>query len=385
MEYYIRNKKRNISPILCGENIYPIIISNIGISKKDSSIDEELRKADLAIKAGASIINDNSLEGDFWNNYRLFLSALPVPFATVGINSLANKINSHVNIFQKEFVDTIIRQIEMGVDVITLHATIFKNDIEILKKSNRIIPCTSRGGLLMLKYMNKNNVENPFWLYFDNILHYAKKYNTTISLSTSYRPASVYDCSLQNDLYWIEIQRIAKLVEKAKEKNVNIMVEGIGHCPIDLIPSIISKTKKICYNVPYRVLTVSTDIALGHDHISSAISTAIAVEYGADIVTCVTRAEHIGLPSKEEIYESVISSKIAIHSGYIARTKDYTKDIRMTMARKEKGCIGEINAAIDPFSAKENICKHKYHDKKKQCEMCGNNCSLDLLDTLIYK
>ena len=102
-------------------------------------------------------------------------------------------------------------------------------------------------------------------------------------------------------------------------------------------------------------------------------------------MTCVTRAEHIGLPSKEEIYESVISSKIAIHSGYIARTKDYTKDIRMTMARKEKGCIGEINAAIDPFSAKENICKHKYHDKKKQCEMCGNNCSLDLLDTLIYK
>ena len=118
---------------------------------------------------------------------------------------------------------------------------------------------------MLLKYMSENNIQNPFWTHFDDILLCAKKYNATISLCTSFRPASIYDCSLHNELYWIEILRIGRLVEKAKMVDVNIMIEGIGHCPINLIPNIIYETKKICYDAPYRILAVSTDIALGYD------------------------------------------------------------------------------------------------------------------------
>jgi phosphomethylpyrimidine synthase len=380
MKCYIGNKQRNTKKLLCGEDIYPLIITSIGITDDNGLFEKELSKAKSAIKAGASIINDNSLSGHIYENYGRFLDKLPVPFATVGINSLAKKINLNHEIHKDEFVNNIIQQIEMGVDIITLHASIFKEDIEAINNSSRIIPCTSRGGVLLLDYMNKNNVQNPFWLHFDDILVYAKKYNATISLCASFRPASVYDCSFHNDLYWIEIQRIARLIEKAKAMDVNIMIEGIGHCPINLIPNIIHETKKICHNVPYRIMAVSTDIALGYDHISSAIATAIAVENGADVVTCVTRAEHIGLPSSTEIIEAVISAKIAIHSGYIARTNDFQKDFNMSKARIENGCIGEINAAIAPLYAKRSISKHKYINGRKQCEMCRNNCSLDLLE-----
>jgi phosphomethylpyrimidine synthase len=385
MKYYIGNNQRNIKNIPYGENMYPPIITSIGISEDYGSFEKELSKAKFAIKAGASIINDNSLNGHIFENYKRFLLKLSVPFATVGINSLAKKINSGTEIHKNEFVDNIIQQINMGVDIITLHATIFKEDFETINNTNRIIPCTSRGGLLMLKYMNKSNIQNPFWLNFDDILKCAKKNNATISLCVSFRPASIFDCSLHNDLYWIEIQRIAKLIEKAKMMDVNIMVEGIGHCPINLIPSIIRETKKICYDAPYRILAVSTDIALGYDHISSAIVTAIAIENGADVVTCVTRAEHVGLPSSKEIFEGVISTKIAIHSGYIARTRDYRKDISMAKARMKNGCIGEINAAIDPSSAKKSISKHKYYNGEKKCEMCGENCSLDILENISNK
>lgn len=384
MKYYIGNNQRILKKVSCGDDSYPLIVTSIGISDDYGSFKKELLKARSAIKVGASIINDNSLRGNIFENYKRFLSQLPVPFATVGINSLARKIVTN-DISNNEFIDNIIRQIEMGVDIITLHATIFKEDTDVINNSFRIISCTSRGGLLMLKYMNENNIQNPYWIYFDDILLYAKKYNATISLCVSFRPASIYDCSLQNDLYWIEIQRIARLVEKAKMMEVNVMIEGIGHCPINLIPSIIRKTKKICYDVPYRILAVSTDIALGHDHISSAIATAIAIENGADVVTCVTRAEHIGLPSSKEVCESVISTKIAIHSGYIAKTHDYYKDINMAKARLKNGCIGEITAAIDSSSARKILSQHKYWNGKKQCEMCGENCSLDILENMFKK
>jgi phosphomethylpyrimidine synthase len=382
MKYYIGNHQRNTQKYLCGEDEYPLIITSIGISNDNGSFEKELSKARSAVKAGASIINDNSLNGHIYENYKCFLDKLPVPFATVGINSLAKKINSDYEIHKEEFVNNIIQQIKIGIDIITLHATIFKEDIEAINDTSRIIPCTSRGGLLMLNYMRKYNIQNPFWLHFDDILVYAKKYNATISLCVSFRPASVYDCIFHNDLYWIEIQRIAKLIEKAKVMDVNIMVEGIGHCPINLIPNIIRETKKICHNAPYRIMAVSTDIALGFDHISSAIATAIAIESGADVVTCVTRAEHVGLPSSTEIIEAVISAKIAIHSGFIARTNDFQKDINMSKARIGNGCIGEINAAIAPSYAQKSISKHKYFNGKKQCEMCGNNCSLDILERI---
>lgn len=383
MNYYIGNNQRKLKKKGVGD--YPLIIANVGVSGDYGSFEKELSKAKLAIKAGASIINDNSLIGNIFENYRKFLIELPVPFATVGINCLAKKIISNDEMIENEFVGNIIQQIEMGVDVITLHATIFKDDLDVMNSMSRIISCTSRGGLMLLKYMSENNIQNPFWTHFDDILLCAKKYNATISLCTSFRPASIYDCSLHNELYWIEISRIGRLVEKAKMVDVNIMIEGIGHCPINLIPNIIYETKKICYDAPYRILAVSTDIALGYDHISSAIATAVAIENGADIVTCVTRAEHIGLPSKKEIYESIISTKIAVHSGYIARTNDYSRDFNMAKARMKNGYIGEIDAAIDPLLAKISISKHKYYNGKKQCEMCGANCSLDILENISNK
>jgi phosphomethylpyrimidine synthase len=180
----------------------------------------------------------------------------------------------------------------------------------------------------------------------------------------------------------MEMTRMAELVKQAQEKNIGIVVEGIGHAPINKIPQIITKSKEICYNAPYRVLTVATDIALGYDHISSAIASAVAVYNGANMITCVSRSEHIGLPSENDLLEAVISSRIAAHCGYSARTNDFSKDMEMSKARNIIGCYGQIEAAIYPHGAEEAIRKNKF-DNEKSCSMCGAFCALAANDRLL--
>ena len=372
----IGNKKRGLN-FEYDDNGYPFVLASIGASQDEDSIEEEVRKAKMAEKYGANIIIDHTLTPNHYELQKRVIEETNIPLSSIAVYDLASmKAYSNKDYFTKDdVINGIKAKAELGVDLMTIHAGVLKEDIEFFKKNNRIIPCTSRGGTMVIKNMIATNEENYYWTYFDEILDMAKEYNLTISLGTTFRPANIADSVLENEMYWKEVNRNAQLVKKAQDKNVNIMVEGIGHCPIDLIPSVVKKTKEICHNAPYRVLTVATDCALGFDHVSSAIAASTAVMGGAGFITAVSRSEHLGLPKFDDLKEAITSAKIAAHCGYIARTHDYSKDIEMATEREKVGCHGSIDASIIPEITKEELIKCKKIEGKT-CTMCGQFCAL---------
>lgn len=376
---------RNVTPIYAGQDHEPIIIASVGASNIDDSLSLEVEKAKKAVELGASIVTDHTLLDSLEYVQETIAEVVTVPFSTISVYEAAVKSRKTNGIIHSQEMITIIEnQARRGIDILTLHATAFKSDVKLLKKTQRIIPCTSRGGTMMLEILNASGEENPYWTYFDDILDIAKKYNITLSLGTCFRPASVYDCAYNNELYFMEMQRMGELVQRADNKSVGIIIEGIGHAPLNHISEIIQNTKKLCLNAPYRVLTVATDIALGYDHIASAIASANAVYHGADMVTCVSRSEHIGLPSIDDLSEAVIAAKIAVHSGYSARINNFQQDKNMSVARNQLGCGGQIEAAIYPQGAIEALRNKKYADGKKKCGMCGDFCALDANERLTH-
>ncbi len=379
----IGNNLKGKPTLKCGNGQYPCIISSFGISDASMSYAEEIKKAKAALQVGANIVNDNSLDGDIDYNYECCIKQTAAVFGFVAINGFANDIHAHKDIRPIEFINRLKGQMELGADIITLHASIWAGDWQDLQSMDRIIPYTSRGGALLIKYMRYSGHQNPYFTYFDNILQAAKKYNVTLSLCVSSRAASIEDYLSHNEFYWVETKRVGELVKRAQTAGVNVVVEGIGHCPLHCIADSIRKTKDVCYNAPYRVMSVCTDIALGMDHLSSAISAATAVASGADMVTCITRAEHIGLPDLSDITEAVRYTKLAIHIGYSARTGHFVRDMAMALERRKKGCGGEVNHAIDKVVAKRELLRHKFQVGQKKCTMCGDNCALKLTDELI--
>ncbi len=358
-----------------GSKYYPVIFTHVGISSSPKNIEEEtkleLKKAKSAIKYGANVICDVSMNDDLVKFQELLVRELNVPVGAVSIYETFIKANSD-NFKIEDFISIIEEECIRGLDVLTIHATVFKEDKKLLKESERYIPTTSRGGMLMLELLERYNIENPYYTHFEEILKICKKYDVSISLGPCYRPASVADAYV-DDLHLLELKRMAKLCDLAIKCEVNIMIEGIGHAPINKIEGIIAKSKQICHNVPYRVMPVSTDIAIGYDHISSAIASSVAVMYGADSVTVVTRSEHLGIPTYDEVIEGVMCTKVAVYSGYIARTNDLSKDIEMAKSRKNVGCLGNIDCCLFP----ELVIKYKTENPSEMCTMCGKYCPLN--------
>lgn len=381
----ISGNKRNVSPVYTGSDYAPVIIASVGASDINDSLEMEVKKAKRAAKLGASIVTDHTLLDNLDYVQEKIAQVIEVPFSAIPVYEAAVRARKTNGIIHsQEMLRIIESQACRGVDILTLHATAFRKDIRLLKGTQRIIPCTSRGGTMMLEILNASGEENPYWSYFDDILDIAQHYNLTLSLGTCFRPASVYDCANNNELFFEEMQRMGELVHRANSRSIGVIIEGIGHAPLNHIETIVKKTKKLCHNVPYRVLTVATDIALGFDHIASAIASACAVYHGADMVTCVSRSEHVGLPSIDDLSEAVITAKIAAYTGYSARTNNFKQDKIMSIARNRLGCGGQIEAAIYPEGAREALCTRKYVNGKKECSMCGGFCALDANERLIH-
>ncbi len=373
----IGSSVRGVRPVRLGDDAFPVIFANIGMSGTSSSIEEERTKAARALAAGADVISELSLVEDIPDAQRRLMEGVDAPFATVSAYEAYIRAGRQDGKLDAEAVVRIFEdEVLRGFDVVTLHATAFRNDKRLLEASERIIPCTSRGGAMMLELARRNGYENPFYTYFEDILDVAAKYSVCLSLGPCYRPGSVLDSG--DDLYFAEMQRMAELAEKARKKGVGVAVEGIGHASIDRIPEIIRKSKAICGGAPYRVLTVSTDIALGYDHVASAIASAVAVMSGACSITCVTRSEHIGLPSADDLEEAVAAARIAAHSGFIARGGDASADRRMSEARQQNGCIGDITCALYPEGAQRMIRARRYGKPGKGCTMCGDYCPFEM-------
>ena len=372
----ISSNVRNVKGVTLEQNTYPVMFVHVGVSEEgdiDKNIDAEREKIASSIKLGADIICDVSMHTNLEYVHEKLLKDFDVPFGTVTIyEAYINSQSNNLKLDESEYIKIFEKEILRGFDIITIHATVFKDDRKLINSTKRVIPTTSRGGMLMLELMEKNNYENPFFTHFDDILKLCKKYNVCLSLGPCYRPGSVCDCSVDDELFKVELERMAILVNKANEVGVGIAIEGIGHATLSQIPKMINAVREKCGNAPYRCMTVSTDIALGFDHISSAIASSMAIYSGADSVTCVSRSEHIGIPSKEETLEAVQATAIAIYSGYIARTNDFT--------RRRQGCIGDISATLFPSEVREILQNKKSKKKGKSCSMCGRYCPLNSLE-----
>lgn len=314
-QFEIRNTNRVIDPIVVGNGI-PKIVVNLGLTNNHQSIEEEVRKAQTAIKYGASIIADVSTIGNIRIVHKALMDSIDKPLNVVPLYEIYQRAHAtnrwNTNLSRNEILEIIQAQAESGVDCMTLHSSYKSEYYEKVKKSPKLIRIQSRGGGIIHEFFTRTeNRENPLYEYFDDILVILNKYHISLSLGSCLRNGSADD--ILDDLIQLEIMTAAELVNRAINHNVNVMVEGVSHIKFALIQPFVSWVKAICHDVPLRLLgPVGTEKGLGYDHITAAICATEAVRSGLDIITCITRAEHIGLPSIDEIRESVVATQIAI-------------------------------------------------------------------------
>ncbi|MDD5586924.1 MAG: phosphomethylpyrimidine synthase ThiC [Alphaproteobacteria bacterium] len=377
----IGNKLRNRPTIKCGDGHPTLLIGSVGTSQATDSLETEIAKTNRAVALGVHVVTDHSFYGDLAPYHKALVENVDAGISTVACYEFAAR---HGGKTGQDFcqeggrlaIDLLREQAERGIDMITVHAPVLKRHLPMVARAERLIPTTSKGGGILARYMSRTGQENPYYVHYDEILDVFKTYNVTMSLGTAFRPASV--CDTWDDLLTEELTVMGELVHRAQTAGVSVMIEGIGHATIGNIPKHVQLAKSLCYNAPYRVLPMATDIALGYDHISAAIATAAAVAAGANAILCVSRSEHIGLPSEADLEEAIITGKIAVHCGEISLPgADLSKDRQMSLTRWKKGCKGDWNAAVCPENAREALKKHgRLDDPCVQCSMCGIYCGI---------
>ncbi|RLF60672.1 MAG: phosphomethylpyrimidine synthase, partial [Thermoplasmata archaeon] len=304
-----------------GKGLRVKVNANIGTSREHCNLEEEIEKAKVALKYGAHAVMDLSTGGDLDKIRENLLKVVNVPFGTVPIYQAAveaiEKYGSIVDMSEDDMFNAFEHQAKQGVDFAVAHVGVTKESVERLKRQKRMIPMVSRGGAFHMAWILYNQSENPLYKNFDYLLEIAKEYDLTLSLGDGMRSGAIYD---SNDrAKFQELLIIGELVERCREKGVQCMVEGPGHMPLNHIESNIKIMKVVTKEAPYFVLgPLVTDIAPGYDHLVAGIGGAIAGYYGADFLCYVTPAEHLSLPSVEDVKEGVIAARIAAHAADIA-------------------------------------------------------------------
>lgn len=357
---------------------------NLGVSKDCKDYDIEMKKVMEAVNMGADAIMDLSSHGNTEPFRKKLTSECPVMIGTVPIyDSVIHYQRDLDTLTAKDFIDVVRLHAENGVDFVTLHCGITRKTIDQIKKHKRKMNIVSRGGSLVFAWMTMTGEENPFYEYFDEILDICQEYDVTISLGDACRPGCLADGS---DVCQIEeLVRLGELTKRAWEKNVQVMVEGPGHMPLDQIEANMKIQQTICQGAPFYVLgPLVTDIAPGYDHITAAIGGAIAATYGAAFLCYVTPAEHLRLPDVNDVKEGIIASKIAAHAADIAKGIPGAKewDKKMSQARKELNWDKMFSLAIDPEKAR-NYHESAAPEKEDTCSMCGNFCAVKNMNRIL--
>jgi len=380
----IKNIKRKIHPCAVGKGLRTKVNANIGTSKDRSNINNELKKMRVAVKYGADTIMDLSTGGNIRNIRRAILKACPVPFGTVPvyeavINAAKNK--GHISrMTPGDILAVLEQQAQDGVDFFTVHCGVTQDVISRLRKQKRLINLVSRGGSFLTEWMIVNKKENPFYEYFDDIIKIAQRYDITLSLGDGLRPGALIDATDRPQIQ--ELIVLGELAEKARENNVQVIIEGPGHLPLDQIESNVILQKRICSNAPFYVLgPLVTDVAPGYDHITGAIGGALAAFYGADFLCYVTPSEHLKIPDEDDVKNGVIASRIAGHAADIAKhvpgALNWDKDMSGLRARRD--WKSQIKKSIDPVKA-ARYRKISMPDKRDVCTMCSDYCSMKMMD-----
>ncbi|HEY8344233.1 MAG TPA: phosphomethylpyrimidine synthase ThiC [Bacillota bacterium] len=350
---------------------------NLGVSRDCRDYDLEMEKVMEAVKMGAHAIMDLSSHGDTRQFRRRLTAECPALIGTVPVYDAVIHYQRDLDqLTARDLIEVVRLHAEDGVDFITLHCGITRKTIEQMKKGNRKMNIVSRGGSLLFAWMCMTGEENPFYQYYDEILEICYEHDVTISLGDACRPGCLADASDVSQIE--ELVRLGELTKRAWEKNVQIMVEGPGHMPIDQIAANIKIQQTICEGAPFYVLgPLVTDIAPGYDHITAAIGGALAASAGAAFLCYVTPAEHLALPNLDDVKQGIIAAKIAAHAADIAKGVRGAREIddRMAEARRTLDWETQWECAIDPETAK-TIRASRKPEYEDSCSMCGKFCAI---------
>ena len=369
-------------PAGIGKGLRTKVNVNIGTSRDFPRLADELRKVKISLEYGTDTLMDLSTGGDLRKIRKAILARTPIPLGTVPIYQAAVKAIDRgatiVDITEDDLFEAIESQAREGVDFMTVHCGLTMKAIDRLKQQGRVADIVSRGGAFHLAWMLHNGKENPFYARFDRLLEIARRFDVTLSLGDGLRPGSILDATDRPQIE--ELLTLGELVQRAREAGVQVMVEGPGHVPLDQVEMNIRLEKRICQGAPFYVLgPLVTDIAPGYDHIVSAIGGAVAAAAGADFLCYVTPAEHLGLPSDDDVREGLIASRIAAHAADIVKGVPgaLERDLELARARKRLDWETQRKLAIDPV--KFAAVRKRRKSKSKACSMCGDFCAMRIV------
>lgn len=375
-----KNINHSFKPRGIGKGLRTKVNANIGTSEDHKDLSEELEKLKVALEAGADSVMDLSTGGDLGLIRKEVISRSEVMVGTVPIyqaaTQLARRNESLIRLDPEELFDVIEEHAASGVDYITVHCGVTRRSLERLSEDKRLLGIVSRGGSILAAWIRHNKKENPLYEQYDRLLEVAARYDVTLSLGDGLRPGSVIDAS--DSCQFEELMTLGELAQRARGKGVQSMIEGPGHVPLDQIALNVVLQKKICHGAPFYVLgPLTTDIAPGYDHITAAIGGAISAAAGADFLCYVTPAEHLRLPTIEDVRLGVIGARIAAHSGDIAKGVKgaIERDREMSKMRGALDWEGMYRCAIDPSTARQMRMQSEDYDKEV-CTMCGYLCSI---------
>ncbi len=370
----------NLEPMCIGVASSCKINANIGNSATTSNIDEEVEKLHYAVKFGADTIMDLSTGGDIPRIRKAIIDASPIPVGTVPIYEALGRVRRVEDLNINVMLEVIEEQAEQGVDYMTIHAGVLVQYVPLTTK--RITGIVSRGGALLAEWMVKNHKQNFLYEHFDEICKIFQKHDVSFSLGDGLRPGCVADAS--DAAQFAELKTLGELTRKAWGYDVQVMIEGPGHIPMDQIQMQVEKEVQMCDEAPFYTLgPLVTDFAPGYDHITSAIGAAMIGWYGASMLCYVTPKEHLGLPNREDVKQGIIAYKIAAHAADIARHRPGARDRddELSRARYKFDWRKQFELSLDPETAEamhdETLPEEGFKDAAF-CSMCGPKfCSMN--------
>ena len=368
-----------LDPNCVGSMLKTKINVNLGVSRDCKDYDLEMKKVMRAVELGAEAIMDLSSHGNTQPFRKKLCDECPAMIGTVPIYDSVIHYQRDLNtLTAKDFIDVIRLHAQDGVDFVTLHCGITRKTVEQIKNGTRKMNIVSRGGSLVFAWMSMTGEENPFFEYYDEILEICREYDVTISLGDACRPGCLADAT--DGVQIEELIRLGELTERAWARDVQVMVEGPGHVPLDQIAANMKIQETICKGAPFYVLgPLVTDIAPGYDHITAAIGGAVAAWSGAAFLCYVTPAEHLALPNVDDVHQGIIASKIAAHAADIAKKIPGARqqDDRMADARRILDWDAQYKEALDPETAKAiRDSRLPEEDHGDTCSMCGKFCAV---------
>lgn len=369
--------KKGMRAFGVGEGLSTKVNVNLGISGDKADAAEEWKKVKIAEDFGADAIMDLSNSGKTRQFRQQLIDETPLMVGTVPMyDAIGYMEKPLVKLTKDDLFEVVRAHAEDGVDFMTIHCGINKSVTKTFKETGRLMNIVSRGGSLLLGWMEVTGNENPFYEFYDELLEICHEYDVTISLGDSCRPGCLYDSNDATET--AEMIELGKLCKRAWAAGVQVMVEGPGHMALDEIAANMKLQKRLCHNAPFYVLgPLVTDIGVGYDHITAAIGGAISASSGADFLCYVTPAEHLCLPNAQDVLDGLMATKIAAHAADIAKKVPHARDMddKMGQARRKLDWDAMWKCALDPVTGKKRY-EESPAATEGTCTMCGKMCAV---------